>query len=72
MVKTKKKVAKKQYRKCSKAQFNYIASHYHKTVLTTSFRIEMGSQNIRFVGAGTDNHADIQDLIRTCADYDTI
>lgn len=71
MAKTKKKTVKRQSKKCSKAQFNYIASHYHKTVLTTSFRIELNPQTVRFVGAGTDNHADIQDLIRTCADYDT-
>lgn len=71
MVKTKKKTVKRQSKKCSKAQFNYIASHYHKTVLTTSFRIELNPQTVRFVGAGTDNHADIQDLIRTCADYET-
>ena len=71
MVKGKKTYKKNYFKKATKAQFNYIASHYHKTVLTTQFRIEMNPQTIRFVGAGTDNHADIQDLIRTCADYET-
>lgn len=68
----KKTYKKKTYqKKTGKAQFNYIASHYHKTVLTTHFRIELSANNIRFVGAGTDNYISIQDLISTCADWET-
>lgn len=62
---------KTYFKKATKRQFNYIASHYHKTVLTTHFRIELTSNVVRFVGAGTDNYISIQDLIMTCADWET-
>lgn len=67
----KKTATKRKYKKCSKAQFNYIASHYHKTVLTCSFRIQYNSSVCKFVGVGVDNIANIQDLLTSCADWNT-
>lgn len=51
---TVKKTYNKKRRRASKATFNYIASHYFRTKITTNFRIQYDSSGVKFVPANAD------------------
>ena len=53
-VATKKKTYYRRSRHASKASFNYIASHYFKTKITTNFRIQYDGSGVKFLPANAD------------------
>lgn len=65
---TVRKAYKKRRRYTSKAAFNYIASHYYKAKLSTTFRIRVNSESCMFL-PNNDNKYPISELISTCPDW---
>ena len=50
----KKSYYKRRSRYATKAAFNYIASHYFKTKITTNFRIQYDGSGVKFLPANAD------------------
>lgn len=61
---------KKKYysNKVSKRQFNYIASHYYKAKLSTTFRIRSDTDTCQFLPFNDNKYA-ISQLISACPDW---
>lgn len=61
---------KKKYysNKVSKRQFNYIASHYYKAKLSTTFRIKLDANECLFLPNNANTYK-ISELISACPDW---
>ena len=66
-----KKTYKKRRRYSKKFNFYKAISNYHKTKLSCSYRIELNTVEIKWLGIGNNNIALVSDLLNSCADTNT-